>query len=160
MTMITTSPKILIAEDSFVNQKILLRILKQIGCTADVVSNGLQAIEAVAAKNYDIVFMDMYMPEMDGLEATKKIVTSRFQCNRPKIIALTAESVSSDRDKCFEAGMDDYITKPVRIEEVLSILNTWAPVPVMSVETVLSQMHTARKQLVPQAAPVFMVCRN
>lgn len=156
----TTSPKILIAEDSFVNQKILLRILKQIGCTADVVSNGLQAIEAVATKNYDIVFMDMYMPEMDGLEATRKIVNSRFPSNRPRIIALTADSMSGDKDKCIEAGMDDYITKPVCIEEILSILNRWAPVQGMSVETVISQMNTVRKQHIPQAAPVFIVCRN
>jgi CheY-like chemotaxis protein len=156
----TTSPKILIVEDSFVNQKTLLRILKQIGCTADVVSNGLQAIEAVATKNYDIVFMDMYMPEMDGLEATRKIVNSRFPSNRPRIIALTADSMSGDKDKCIEAGMDDYITKPVRIEEILSMLNRWAPVRGMSVETVISQMNTVRKQHIPQAAPVFIVCRN
>jgi CheY-like chemotaxis protein len=156
----TTSPKILIAEDSFVNQKILLRILKQIGCTADVVSNGLQAIEAVSTKNYDIVFMDMYMPGMDGLEATRKIVNSRVASNRPRIIALTADSMSGDKDKCFEAGMDDYITKSVRIEEILSMLNRWAPVRGMSVEKVISQMNTDRKQHIPQAAPVFRVCRN
>jgi CheY-like chemotaxis protein len=160
MTMGTSSPKILIAEDSFVNQKILLRILKQIGCTADVVSNGLQAIEAVASKNYDIVFMDMYMPEMDGLEASRKIVNSRFPSNRPRIIALTADSLSGDKEKCIEAGMDDYTTKPVRTEEILSMLNRWAPVPVMSVETVISQMNTIRKQHFLQGAPVFRICMN
>jgi CheY-like chemotaxis protein len=160
MTMGTTSPKILIAEDSFVNQKILLRILRQIGCTADVVSNGLQATEAVAAMNYDIVFMDMYMPEMDGLEATKKIVNSRFQRNRPKIIALTAGSMSEDKEKCIDAGMDDYVTKPVRLEEILSILNRWAPVPLISVETFISQMNIVSKQLIPQTSPVFRACSN
>ena len=156
----TSSPKILIAEDSFVNQKILLQILKQFGCTADVVSNGLQAIEAIASKNYDIVFMDMYMPEMDGLEATREIVNSRFPNNRPKIIALTADSLIDDKEKCIEAGMDDYITKPVRTEDILSILNRWVPVPVMSVETVISQMNTVRKQHFPQGAPVFRICMN
>jgi CheY-like chemotaxis protein len=160
MIMGATSPKILIAEDSFVNQKILLRILMKFGCTADVVSNGLQVLEAVAFKKYDMIFMDMHMPEMDGIEATRKIVNSGFPGNRPKIIALTADSIYDDKKKCIEAGMDDYITKPVRIEEILSILNRWAPVPVMLVETVISQMNTVRKQYIPQTAPVFSVCRN
>jgi CheY-like chemotaxis protein len=156
----TTSPKILIAEDSFVNQKILLRILKYFGCTADVVSNGLQTIEAVATKNYDIVFMDMYMPEMDGLEATRKIVNSRILKKRPKIVALTADSMPEGKEKCIEAGMDDFITKPVRIEEILSILNRWAPVPVMSLDTFILQLKTVRKQYNSQPASVFSVCRN
>jgi CheY-like chemotaxis protein len=121
------SLKILIAEDSRVNQKILLRMLKQIGCDADVVSNGNEAIAAVGTSRYDIVFMDVHMPEKDGLEATKIIVNSMRSAERPKIIALTADALSGDRDKCIEAGMDDYITKPVRLAEVLSILKCWVP---------------------------------
>ncbi|MFZ1978229.1 MAG: response regulator, partial [Bacteroidota bacterium] len=119
--------KILIAEDGFVNKKILLRMLKQIGCYADVVSDGLQAVKAVEAVHYDIVFMDVHMPEMDGLEATRKIVNSRMANERPKIIALTADAMSGDKEKCIEAGMDDYITKPVRLEEVISAVKRWAP---------------------------------
>ena len=122
-----TPLRILIAEDGLINQKILLRMLEQIGCTADVVSNGLKAIEAVEAIKYDIVFMDVHMPEMDGLEATRRIVNSRLASERPKIIALTADAMSGDKEKCIEAGMDDYITKPVRLEEVLSTLRRWVP---------------------------------
>jgi CheY-like chemotaxis protein len=156
----TTLPRILIAEDSFVNQKILLRILGQIGCTADVVSNGLEVLEAVASTNYDIIFMDMYMPEMDGLEATRKIVNSQFPTHRPKIIAFTADSMDDDKKECIEAGMDDYITKPVRLEEILSILNRWAPVPLMPVETFITQMKTVRKQHIPPATAEFQVFMN
>jgi len=122
-----TPLRILIAEDGLINQKILLRMLEQIGCTADVVSNGLKAIKAVEAIKYDIVFMDVHMPEMDGLEATRRIVNSRLASERPKIIALTADAMSGDKEKCIEAGMDDYITKPVRLEEVLSTLRRWVP---------------------------------
>ncbi len=71
--------------------------------------------------------MDVHMPEMDGLEATRKIVNSRQANERPKIIALTADAMSGDKEKCIEAGMDDYITKPVRLEEVISALKRWAP---------------------------------
>jgi PAS domain S-box-containing protein len=123
----TTPLRILIAEDGPINQKILLRMLEQVGCTADVVPNGLRAIEAIGATKYDIVFMDVHMPEMDGLEATRRIVNSRLASERPKIIALTADAMSGDKEKCIEAGMDDYITKPVRLEEVLSTLKRWVP---------------------------------
>jgi PAS domain S-box-containing protein len=122
-----TPLRILIAEDGLINQKILLRMLEQVGCTADVVPNGLRAIEAIGATKYDIVFMDVHMPEMDGLEATRRIVNSRLASERPKIIALTADALSGDKEKCLEAGMDDYITKPVRLEEVLSTLKRWVP---------------------------------
>ncbi|MFZ1978228.1 MAG: response regulator [Bacteroidota bacterium] len=122
-----TPIKILIAEDGIANQKVLLRMLKQIGCTADVVQNGLEVIKAVEAVRYDIIFMDVHMPEMDGLEATRKIVNSHLASERPKIIALTADAMSGDKEKCIESGMDDYITKPVRLEEVISAVKRWAP---------------------------------
>jgi CheY-like chemotaxis protein len=160
LTMGTIPLRILIAEDSLINQKILLRMLKKVGCAADVVSNGTQAVEAVESFKYDIVFMDVQMPEMDGLEATRRIVNSRLASERPKIIALTANSMSGDKEKCIEAGMDDYITKPVRLEEVISTLKRWTPAPVMSDATTISQkavpnVETIRKQYTPQAAPVF-----
>jgi CheY-like chemotaxis protein len=160
ITMGMTQFRILIAEDSLINQKILLRMLKQIGCAADVVANGVQAVEAAATIKYDIVFMDMQMPEMDGLEATRKIVNAMQSSERPKIIALTANSMSGDREKCIDAGMDDYLTKPVRLEELLSTLKRWAPAPVKSdaitfTQKVVPQVEPARKQYIPQAAPVF-----
>ena len=123
-------------------------------------TSSTEALEIVKKIKFDIVFMDMYMPEMDGLEATRKIVHSQFPTHRPKIIALTADSMSEDKIKCLEAGMDDYITKPVRIEEILSILNRWAPVPLMPAETFISQMKTVRKQPIPPATAVFQVYMN
>jgi CheY-like chemotaxis protein len=144
-----TQLRILIAEDSLINQKILLRMLKKIGCAADVVTNGIQAVEAIAAEQYDIVFMDVHMPEMDGLEATRIIVRTKQPGGGPKIIALTASAMSGDKEKCIEAGMDDYITKPVRLEEVISRLNRWAPArPGTS-------MEAAGKQFPANGVPVL-----
>jgi CheY-like chemotaxis protein len=74
-----------------------------------------------------MILCDVNMPDMDGLEATRRIVNSRLASERPKIIALTADAMSGDKEKCLEAGMDDYITKPVRLEEVLSTLKRWVP---------------------------------
>ena len=156
----TTQIKILIAEDSLANQMIFLRMLKQFGLSADVVSTGLEALMAVMIYKYDIVFMDDSMPDMDGVEATRLILKSHQVNECPKIIALTANSMINDRERCIDAGMDDYLTRPVRLEEVMSVLNRWVPALVMSEATTISQktvphVETARKQYVPHAAPVF-----
>ena len=145
--------RILIAEDSLINQKILLRMLKEFGCNADVATNGVEAVEAVAANPYDIVFMDVHMPEMDGLEATRKIVNTKQPNERPKIIALTASALSGDKEKCIEAGMDDYITKPVRLEEVISALKRWVPAAMTAVS--IPKRETNTKKYIPQAAPAL-----
>ncbi|NEP84420.1 MAG: response regulator, partial [Okeania sp. SIO3B3] len=86
---------------------------------ADVVSNGLEVIEAIDRQPYDVIFMDVHMPEMDGLTATKRIVTERDATQRPRIIAMTANAMQGDREMCLEAGMDDYISKPIRVEELI-----------------------------------------
>ncbi len=117
--------RILVAEDNVVNQKVALRILQQLGYLAEVVSNGLEAIEALQRQTYDIVFMDMQMPEMDGLEATKYIVTHWNKETRPRIIAMTANVMQGDKERCIEVGMDDYVSKPIRIEEVQNALKRW-----------------------------------
>ena len=127
---------ILVAEDNAVNQKLILRILQQLGHTADVVTNGLEVLEALDGKPYDIVFMDVQMPEMDGLEATRRIVNSRMLEERPRIVALTADAMSEDRQKCIDAGMDDYLSKPVHLDDVAAILNQWSPPPKKEPETV------------------------
>lgn len=116
---------ILIAEDNPANQKLLLRMLQQLGYVADVAENGIQVIEAVERKRYDIVFMDVHMPEMDGLEATRVIVNKHERQKRPVIIAVTADALQGDREKCVQAGMDDYITKPIRIADIHGVLERW-----------------------------------
>ncbi len=114
--------KILVAEDNLINQKLALRLLRQLGYRADIAVNGKEAV-AMAKKNaYDIIFMDIHMPEIDGLQATRLIVSSLNPAARPKIIAMTADAMSGDREKCFDAGMDDYISKPVRLEGLQAML--------------------------------------
>lgn len=120
--------RILLAEDNVVNQKVALRILERMGYRADVAANGYEVIDAVRALQYDIVFMDILMPEMDGYEATKLIIDEFSKEKRPKIIAMTANAMQGDREICIEAGMDDYISKPVRVEEIYDILVNWAEV--------------------------------
>jgi CheY-like chemotaxis protein len=112
--------RILLAEDNTVNQKLSLRLLEQMGYRADVASNGLEAIEAVNRQAYDVILMDVQMPEMDGLEATRQIV-ARWS-NRPHIIGLTANAMQGDREMCLNAGMDNYIAKPIRVIELVDAL--------------------------------------
>ena len=114
--------RILVAEDNLVNQKLALRLLEQMGYRADLASNGLEAIECVARQTYDVVLMDVQMPEMDGLEATRRIIANHPGGNRPRIVAMTANAMQGDRDMCLEAGMDDYITKPIRVDALVGAL--------------------------------------
>ncbi len=115
--------RILLAEDNVVNQKLALRLLQQMGYRADLASNGIEAIESVRRQTYDVILMDVQMPEMDGLEASRQI-NARWQSrDRPRIIAMTANAMQGDRDMCLAAGMDDYLTKPIRVERLVEALN-------------------------------------
>ncbi len=114
--------RILLAEDNAVNQKIALRLLQQMGYRADIVLNGLEVLDAVARKAYDVILMDVQMPEMDGLEATRKIVSRWEKDERPQIVAMTANAMQGDREICLEAGMDDYLTKPIRVDDLVIAL--------------------------------------
>jgi signal transduction histidine kinase/DNA-binding response OmpR family regulator len=116
--------RILLAEDNVVNQKLALRLLQQMGYRADLASNGLEAIECVARQTYDVVLMDVQMPEMDGLEASRRITTRWQVGHRPKIIAMTANAMQGDREMCLAAGMDDYLSKPIRLDELVRALNS------------------------------------
>jgi signal transduction histidine kinase/DNA-binding response OmpR family regulator len=115
--------RILLAEDNVVNQKLALRLLQQMGYRADVASNGIEAIECIERQRYDVVLMDVQMPEMDGLEASRRIVARWPQVERPRIIAMTANAMQGDREECLAAGMDDYVTKPIRVDALVQALN-------------------------------------
>ena len=112
------SLRILLVEDSAVNRKVAQLQLKRLGLQADIACNGLEAVEAASRRDYDIILMDMQMPEMDGLEATRKIRKFCLGAESPFIIALTAAAMKSDQEACMEAGMNYYISKPVRIEDL------------------------------------------
>jgi PAS domain S-box-containing protein len=122
LTITSHSPlRVLLAEDNLVNQKVLLLLLQRLGLRADVAGNGLEAIEALNRQPYDVLFMDVQMPEMDGLEATRRICAAHSE-QRPRIIAMTAHAMPEDREECLAAGMDDYLSKPVRIEDLQAVL--------------------------------------
>ena len=114
--------RILVAEDNVVNQKLALRILQQMGYRADLASNGIEAIESVERQTYDVVLMDVQMPEMDGLEASRRITAKWSADARPRIVAMTANAMAGDREDCLAAGMDDYLTKPIRVDALVEAL--------------------------------------
>ncbi len=118
--------KILLAEDNVVNQKVAIHLLQKLGYRVDLAANGLEVLEAVERQHYDVVLMDMQMPEMDGIEATKIICETLLSSQRPRIIAMTASAMEADKQACLEAGMDDYISKPIKIEELEKVLSQLA----------------------------------
>jgi len=112
--------RILIAEDNMINQKLIERILHKLGYQTFTVSDGKQVLESVQSKDYNVVLMDVRMPEMDGYEATQLI--RQMSIDQPYIVAMTANSMSNDRDECLKIGMNDYIAKPLQMAEIIQIL--------------------------------------
>jgi signal transduction histidine kinase/DNA-binding response OmpR family regulator len=116
--------RILLAEDNAVNQKLAMRLLQQMGYRADLASNGIEAVESVKRQAYDVVLMDVQMPELDGLDATRQICKLMEAPQRPRIVAMTANAMQGDREICMAAGMDDYLTKPIRVDRLVEALNS------------------------------------
>ena len=121
--------RILVAEDNAINQKLALRMLERLGYRADVAGNGAEAVEAVERQAYDLVLMDVQMPELDGIEATRIIRRKWRRGEGPRIVALTAHALLEDRERCLAAGMDDYISKPIVLKELVQALERARPVP-------------------------------
>ena len=125
------SLRILLAEDNPFNQMIALRFLAKLGYQADCAVNGVEVLKALNQKSYDLILMDVQMPEMDGLEATRQIRQMEAareggdRANQIKIIAMTANVMTEDRETCLEVGMDDFISKPVRIDALEKMLKRW-----------------------------------
>ena len=115
------------AEDNIINQKVAQKTLNNLGYNVDVVANGLEAVRALEIFNYDLVLMDCQMPEMDGYEATGMIrdAGSNVLNHRVPIVAMTANAMNEDRENCLRAGMDDYVSKPVKKEIITSVLDKW-----------------------------------
>ncbi|MBI5713889.1 MAG: response regulator, partial [Chloroflexi bacterium] len=117
--------KILLAEDNAVNQKLAVRLLERMGYRADIAANGLEVIAALERQRYDVILMDMQMPEMDGLDATRRIRRELAPQVQPRIIAMTANAMQGDREMCLEAGMDDYVSKPIQVKDLQTALERW-----------------------------------
>jgi signal transduction histidine kinase/DNA-binding response OmpR family regulator len=120
--------RILVAEDNAVNQKVAIALIEQLGYRADLVANGLEAVDAVRRVPYDVVFMDLQMPELDGLSATRQIRGAHPGDRRPRIVALTANAFDEDREACLAAGMDDYLSKPLQRDKLAAALARVTPI--------------------------------
>lgn len=142
--------RILLAEDHPVNQKMALLILQRLGYRADVVGNGLEVLTALHRQRYDVVLMDVQMPEMDGLTATRHICQTWRQ--RPQIVAMTANAMQGDRQLCLDAGMDDYITKPIRVHNLVQALEKCRPLSQMDYPIAHSTGRQPGQSSKPEAA--------
>jgi len=119
--------RILVAEDNVINQKVALLTLERLGYRADMVSNGIEVLEALRRQWYDVILMDVQMPEMDGIEATAHVRSEFSEDEQPRIIAMTANAMEGDKERCLEAGMDDYVGKPFRMHELAAVLRKCEP---------------------------------
>jgi CheY-like chemotaxis protein len=140
--------RILLAEDNAINQKVALTILGHLGYAADVVGDGAQAVSAVEGRSYDVVLMDVQMPEMDGMEATRRIRAGLPAAMQPRIVALTANALQGDREECLAAGMDDYLSKPFRPADITMTLRKCRPL------TVVKESAHARDAAEAKPAPL------
>jgi CheY-like chemotaxis protein len=113
---------VLVAEDHAINQRVVARLLRHLGHSADIVDNGREAIDAVARQHYDVVLMDIQMPEIDGIQAARAIVQRRGSQDTPRIIAMTANAMPGDREACIDAGMDGYLAKPIELRDLADAL--------------------------------------
>lgn len=117
--------RILVAEDNMINQKLIERILHKLGYRFDMVSDGTQVINSLRNKEYDVILMDVRMPEMGGFEAT--LIIRQMTISQPYIVAMTANSMEKDRDECLQTGMNDFVSKPFHLDEITKILKNISP---------------------------------
>ena len=157
----TQRVRVLVAEDNVINQMVTLGQLEKLGYPADLAVNGLEVLMALREREYAIILMDCQMPEMDGYEATRRIRADKELKNPPRIIALTAHAMPGDSEKCLAAGMDDYISKPVKLEELAARLAQWdarppaapSPVPAPAAEQANPALNRERLEALKALAP-------
>jgi CheY-like chemotaxis protein len=117
--------RVLVVEDNIANLKVAVRMVEKLGYRADVAANGVEALKVLGDVRYDAVLMDCHMPEMDGFEATRAIRRDEPEGRHTPVIAMTASALSGDRERCLAAGMDDYISKPIKLHVVAAVLERW-----------------------------------
>src|SRR5262249_28224669 len=122
------SAGVLLVEDNTVNQQVALGMLRVLGCRVEIAGNGREALDRLARERYDIIFMDCQMPEMDGYVATAELRRREGTSSRTPVVAMTAGAMEGDRETCLAAGMDDYVTKPLEMATIGSVLRRWVPV--------------------------------
>jgi signal transduction histidine kinase/HPt (histidine-containing phosphotransfer) domain-containing protein len=143
--------RLLLADDNPINQKVGLSVLQKLGYRTDLANNGLEVIKALEQKAYDVLLLDVQMPELDGMETARTICRRWPEARRPRIIAMTGNALLGDREKCLEAGMDDYISKPIRIGELQAALQRWATSkPRKKTDTAFFAREASRTELVDQ----------
>jgi len=120
--------RVLIAEDNALNQQMALKILARLGYAADVAGDGLETLAFINASTYDVVLLDVQMPEIDGLEVARRVCAQYPRDRRPRLVAMTANAMTGDRKACLDAGMDDYLPKPVRIKDLMGALERTSPI--------------------------------
>jgi signal transduction histidine kinase/HPt (histidine-containing phosphotransfer) domain-containing protein len=133
--------RVLLADDNPINQKVGLSVLAKLGYRAELAGNGTEVVKALEQRTYDMLFLDVQMPEMDGLECARQICHRWTRDRRPIIVAMTGNALMGDREKCLGAGMDDYISKPVRISELQGVLERWAPTRAQKTDTTYFLRH-------------------
>ena len=141
--------RLLLADDNPINQKVGMSVLQKLGYRADLAGNGVEVLRALEQKAYDVLFLDVQMPEMDGLEAARQICQRWPEGKRPRIIAMTGNALIGDREKCLQAGMDDYISKPIRVGDLQSALERWGTAKTESLRNRLRQRLTIRPRRQP-----------
>jgi CheY-like chemotaxis protein len=123
--VISNHLSVLVAEDNLINQQVIFKILANMGIDATIVKNGIEVLDAVRKANFDVIFMDIQMPEMDGLEAAELLLSEEeFKGRKPPIIAMTANAMDKDRERCKQVGMVGFISKPINMDELKGVLNS------------------------------------
>ncbi len=145
--------KILVAEDNAVNQKVATQTLARMGYRADVVGNGVEVLDALTRQHYDVVLMDVQMPVMDGLESSRRICQKWSKSRRPYLIAVTANAMQGDREDCIAAGMDDYISKPIRVNELIQALSRCPVTGTVSLKALAADREPSERREAAEAPP-------
>ncbi len=150
--------RLLLADDNIINQKVGVKMLQRLGYRPEVAANGVEVLKLLEQQPFDLIFLDVQMPEMDGFEAARRIHAQWPDPRRPRMVAMTGNALEGDREKCLEAGMDDYVAKPVRITELQSVLERWGktrqPAPDAG-DDIIAAASTLATDLAPAAAPTL-----